>query len=44
MAMAGRIERIISEKISQSLKPIHLNIINESHMHSVPRGSETHFR
>ena len=26
------------------MSPVHLEIINESHMHNVPRGSETHFK
>lgn len=27
-----------------SLSPLHLEVINESHMHSVPPGSESHFK
>lgn len=35
----------IREKIEQShLRPRHLEVVNESHMHSVPKGSETHFK
>ena len=26
------------------LQPTHLEVINESNMHNVPRGSETHFK
>lgn len=33
----------IEEKL-QSLEPTFLEVLNESHMHSVPRGSETHFK
>jgi BolA protein len=28
----------------ESLHPVHLEVINESHMHNVPPGSESHFR
>jgi len=34
----------ILAKISTNLKPIHLEVVNESYMHNVPRGSETHFK
>lgn len=34
----------ILSKINTSLKPIHLEVVNESYMHNVPRGSETHFK
>jgi BolA protein len=36
-------ERLVNI-ISSALSPTHLEVINESHMHSVPKGSETHFR
>jgi BolA protein len=34
----------IRTKISSQLEPVHLEIINESHMHGVPPGSESHFK
>ena len=34
----------IENKIQTELKPIHLKVENESHFHSVPKGSETHFK
>jgi stress-induced morphogen len=34
----------ITEKLRSALEPTHLEVINESHMHSVPKGSETHFK
>ncbi len=38
----------IHERIEQKLKaafaPSHLEVENESHAHSVPKGSETHFK
>lgn len=38
------VQQIIEGKIRNSLDPIHLEVINESHMHSVPPGSESHFK
>ncbi len=34
----------IEQKIRDSLTPVHLEVINESHMHNVPPGSESHFK
>jgi BolA protein len=37
----------MQQQILQKLRafdPAHLDVINESHMHSVPPGSETHFK
>ena len=34
----------ITQKITEALKPAHLEVINQSHMHSVPPGSESHFK
>ena len=34
---------IITQKL-QALSPEHLEVINESHMHNVPEGSESHFK
>lgn len=39
-----RVQRTIEDKIAAALVPSHLDVINESHMHSVPPGSESHFR
>ena len=39
----SRQENIYS-KLQQALKPLHLEVIDESHMHNVPEGSESHFR
>jgi BolA protein len=38
------IQTRIQEKIVQALHPVHLEVLNESHKHSVPKGSETHFK
>ena len=34
----------IEQRITDSLKPMHLEVFNESDMHNVPRGSESHFK
>ena len=33
----------IRERLSEALKPVHLEVADESHMHSVPAGAESHF-
>lgn len=38
------VERAIRTKLTNMLKPNHLEVHNESHMHAVPVGSESHFR
>lgn len=38
------VEKAIKTKLTNSLKPQHLEVQNESHMHAVPAGSESHFR
>ncbi|MFT3773258.1 MAG: BolA family protein [Minicystis sp.] len=34
----------IEGKLGDALGPVHLEVINESAMHNVPPGSETHFK
>lgn len=34
----------IYQKISDSLKPMHIEVIDESHNHNVPEGSQSHFK
>lgn len=34
----------IEAKVVAALAPTHLEVINESNMHNVPPGSESHFR
>lgn len=34
----------LETRLTEALAPVHLEVINESHMHSVPKGSETHFK
>jgi len=38
------VEQRIVEKLKACLDPSHLEVINESSMHNVPKGSETHFK
>lgn len=38
------IQQRIEAKLKERLDPSHLEVINESHMHNVPKGSETHFK
>ncbi|MDP6174913.1 MAG: BolA/IbaG family iron-sulfur metabolism protein [Rhodospirillales bacterium] len=38
------IQQTIEEKLHRELTPAHLEVLNESHMHNVPPGSETHFK
>lgn len=34
----------IETKVRDALAPVHLEVVDESHMHSVPAGAESHFR
>ncbi|XP_069508550.1 bolA-like protein 1 [Ambystoma mexicanum] len=43
-SMDKPVESSIRTKLIQQLEPIHLEVYNESNMHSVPPGSETHFK
>ncbi|XP_043485642.1 bolA-like protein DDB_G0274169 isoform X2 [Polistes fuscatus] len=38
------IESSIRKKLKESLDPYFIDVINESYMHNVPKGSETHFK
>ena len=37
-------QRQIEAKLRQALNPNTLDVINESHLHNVPPGSESHFK
>ena len=39
-----QVQRAIESKLAENLSPEHLEVVNESHMHSVPPGSESHFK
>jgi len=34
----------IEKKLIESFSPMHLQVIDESHTHNVPQGSESHFK
>ncbi len=38
------VQQTIHTKLGEALRPVHLDVVNESSMHSVPPGSETHFK
>ncbi|XP_003703206.1 bolA-like protein DDB_G0274169 isoform X1 [Megachile rotundata] len=44
IATNNPVEHSIRTKLTNSLNPSHIEIINESYMHNVPKGSETHFK
>ena len=37
-------KQTIEEKLRETLSPQYLEVVNESHMHNVPEGSESHFK
>ena len=39
-----KLQTSIEHKLQAALAPLHLEVVNESHMHSVPEGSESHFK
>lgn len=44
MTQNNPIELSIKKKLIDSLNPSYIEVINESYMHNVPKGSETHFK
>jgi BolA protein len=38
------LQQRIESKLKEALAPEHLEVINESHMHKVPKGSQTHWK
>ena len=38
------VQHQIESKLQEALAPFHLEVVNESHMHNVPAGSESHFK
>lgn len=40
----GPVEEAIIATLKENLQPVHLEVVNESYMHNVPKGSETHFK
>ena len=37
-------QQTITNKLQEAFQPEHLDVINESYMHNVPEGSESHFK
>ena len=40
----GPIQQKITQKLNDNIPAEHLEVINESNMHNVPPGSESHFK
>jgi BolA protein len=38
------LQKEIEAKLALALSPEYLSVVNESHMHNVPPGSESHFK
>ena len=38
------VQTTLETRLSDAFSPLHLEVTNESHMHNVPEGSESHFR
>ena len=39
-----QVQQTIEDKVLEAFKPQFIELLNESHMHSVPKNSETHFK
>jgi BolA protein len=37
-------QQTIEHKLTQALLPLHLEVVNETHMHSVPEDAESHYK
>lgn len=42
--MKGPVQEAIYCVLKERFEPIHLEVVNESYMHNVPKGAETHFK
>lgn len=40
----GSVQSTIEKKIKDKFEPVYLEVVNESYKHSVPKGSESHFK
>lgn len=38
------VETSIKNKLKETFLPTHVDVLNESYMHNVPKGAETHFK
>uniref|UniRef100_T1JF53 Uncharacterized protein n=1 Tax=Strigamia maritima TaxID=126957 RepID=T1JF53_STRMM len=43
-SMENPVAMSISNKLLKEFNPAHLEVLNESYMHNVPKGAETHFK
>ncbi|CAF4765511.1 putative bolA-like protein K11H12.1 [Pieris rapae] len=43
-SLGGVVANAIKTKLETALQTKHLEVINESYMHNVPKGAETHFK
>lgn len=41
---SGPIQLIVEKKLQDFFLPAYMEVINESYMHNVPKGSESHFK
>ena len=37
-------KQTIEQRLASELSPLHLEVTDESHMHNVPAGAESHFK
>jgi len=44
MTQSKIIQDLITSKLNAAFSPEHLEVVNESFMHNVPEGSESHFK
>lgn len=44
MAVQETMQQTLQDKLQAAFAPLYLEVLNESHMHSVPENSETHFK
>jgi BolA protein len=42
--MAGPVQTSIERKLREAFEPTHLEVVNESYKHCVPKDAETHFK
>ena len=38
------VKAVIEDKLRRNFDPLHLDVVNESYLHNVPAGSESHFK
>ena len=37
-------QQLIEHRLQDAFAPMHLDVVDESHMHSVPEGAQSHFK